>query len=200
MAYTPNPFAYSLSPFDTQDLTTETADILDTRDTQLTNYLQNETSAIKAETDSLASTVSGIISAPYDWDTWVPALYRGNTFVATTTTVAYFCYSPRLAFVNCEISVSGTTVWPGDQILRCLLPVTARVATRVMGTAMFSVGSTFYQMTAFLPDMNDNNEVRFVSHAGTPWFGQNLTGNPNLQGNRQGSNLYMNLTFYPSIA
>jgi len=72
MAYTPSPFGYSLSPFDATDLTIETADILDTRDTQLANYLQTETASIKTETDSLASAIAGKLD---------PSSFRFDSFV-----------------------------------------------------------------------------------------------------------------------
>lgn len=90
MAYTPKPFAYSLSPFDTQDLTTETADILDTRDTQLTNYLQNETSAIKTETDSLTTALAGKLdSSRFRFGTTVLNLPAVGGSVTVTFSPAY---------------------------------------------------------------------------------------------------------------
>jgi len=59
MAYSPRPFDYSLRSHDSTDMTPEGADIFDVRDTQLENYLRTETSAIKAETDSLTASLSG---------------------------------------------------------------------------------------------------------------------------------------------
>ena len=59
MPYLPNEFQYNLIPFDAQDLSSETADIFSMRDNQIQIYLQTETSAIKAETDSLTSAIAG---------------------------------------------------------------------------------------------------------------------------------------------
>jgi hypothetical protein len=203
MPYSAKPFDYSLRSYDALDLSTETTDLLDVRDSQIEAYLRAETAAIQAETTSintsitnLTNTVNGIIPAPGDWQTWSPILRRGSTTVSTDTTMAYYCYSNRIALFNCEIRVNGTTTWPGGEVISCLLPLTIRVATRVVGTAMFNVGTTYYQLTAFLPDTTtDTNEVRFISHNGGVWFGQN----PSISGNRIGSNLYMNLICYPNV-
>lgn len=59
MPYTPGEFNYPLIPFDAQDMSSETADIFSMRDSQIQDYLRTETSAIKAETDSLTSTIAG---------------------------------------------------------------------------------------------------------------------------------------------
>lgn len=190
-------FSYSLRAADATDIPPEEADILDARDRQLTDF----TSTLK---NQVVSAVSGIVPAPGDWiDTWVPQIWIGTTWVTTIKRYAYYCFSDRLAFVNCEITFDDTTSFPGNQALRFYLPVTARYATRFVGQAMFArtVGATtqFIALQGFLPGTSDTDEVRFITDRGLPWFGQTLTGNPSLSGNLNNSNFYCNFVFYPLI-
>ena len=63
MAYTPNEFQYSLIAFDAKDLSSETADIFSMRDNQIQDYLRTETSEIKAETDSLGTSITSLTTS-----------------------------------------------------------------------------------------------------------------------------------------
>lgn len=70
MAYTPTEFFYNLKSFDIQDLSDSAADIYNMRDTEIQNYLKNETAAIQTETTalnnsivSLQSQINGMLSS-----------------------------------------------------------------------------------------------------------------------------------------
>jgi hypothetical protein len=201
MAYNPRPFDYSLRPFDATDLSVETADILDVRDNQLTNYLQTETASIKKETDDLATTVGGLVSAPGDWDTsFVPTLRRGGTAVTTTVATSAYCANAYMVFFKCELEVDDTTNTPGNEIMSISMPIVADEETRMLGTGMYLNRSLFYLFRAFIKDPGTNSsEAVFIVDRALNWLGQNVTGSPNSTGDRTGDRWYLDVCYRPAF-
>lgn len=116
MAYTPSEFNYSIIPFDAQDLSSDTADILSMRDNQVQDYLRAETTAIKAETDSLASTLAGkldssrfrfgtaVLALPAVGDAvfvdFSPVYPSGTTNIWVVITNGHYAASPAVLAAN----------------------------------------------------------------------------------------------------
>jgi hypothetical protein len=203
MAYNPRPFDYSLRPFDATDLSVETADILDVRDNQLTNYLQTETASIKKETDDLATDINNIVTAPGDWDTsHVPVLRRGSTTVTTSVATSAYCQNAYLVFFKCEIEVTSAVSFPGNQVMSISLPIGCSTNTRVIGTGMYLDGDAtpvFYLFKAFIEDFNVSNmRAAFIVDRGLNWLGQNVTGSPTISGVRTGDRWYLDVCYRPA--
>lgn len=202
MAYTPRPFDYSLRSHDSTDMTPEGADIFDVRDNQLENYLRTETGLIKAETDTintnitnLTNTVNGLISAPGDWDTYNPTLFRGSTSVATSTVRAAYTFNDYLCFVSFEILVTSTSSWPGGEVASISLPVSAHETSRQLGIGVYNNGTSFRVGMAFF----ENNTGAGYSAALIIDSATSFAGvNPSISGNRNNDRWYMNLTYRPA--
>lgn len=60
MAYTPSDFNYNLKSFDIEELSASAADIYNMRDTELQNYLKQETAAIQTETGALSTSIANL--------------------------------------------------------------------------------------------------------------------------------------------
>lgn len=203
MAYSPRPFDYSLRSHDSTDMTPEGADIFDVRDNQLENYLRTETGLIKAETDTintnitnLTNTVNGLVSAPGDWDTYNPVLYRGSTPVTTSTVRAVYTFNAYLCFVSFEILVTDTSPWPtGGQVAYITLPVGADTTTRQLGIGCYNNASVLRTGMAFIESTTGTGFAAVLALDGfNIWAGTN----PVIQGNRQNDRWYMNLTYRPA--
>jgi hypothetical protein len=60
MAYTPSDFNYNLKSFDIEELSASAADIYNMRDTELQNYLKQETASIQSETGALSTSITNL--------------------------------------------------------------------------------------------------------------------------------------------
>ncbi len=198
MAYTPGEFEYGLKAYDALDLSVETADILASRDVGLENFLRDQTTAIKTETDSLQTQISSIASAPSGWGGYTPVLRRGTTTVSTTALEGAYCFNAYQCFVNVELLVSGASNFPGNQTLSISLPVDADSTTRVLGSFMYNNRSAtpFQAGLAFIEsNTDDGDRAVFIVHNGNAWLGTT----PNVTGDRNGDVFYMNLSYRVAV-
>jgi len=116
MAYTPSEFNYSIIPFDAQDLSSGTADILSMRDNQVQDYLRSETSAIKAETDSLTTALAGKLdSSRFRLGTAVLSLPSIGGAVTVTFSPAYASGTTNIYVVitNGDYAANGAVLEAG---------------------------------------------------------------------------------------
>ncbi len=207
MAYTPGEFEYGLKAYDALDLSVETADILASRDVGLENFLRDQTTAIKTETDSLQTQISSIASAPTGWGSYSATLRRGTTIVGTDTFQGAYAFNENLCFVNLQLEVTSTGSFPGNQVISISLPVSADSTTRVLGTAMYQGGGVFYQCVAFIESNTvDGSTFVMLPDRGGPWLGQ-LSGGVNtdtvtpngIEGVRTGDYYYANLVYRVAV-
>ncbi len=201
MPYSAKPFDYSLRSYDAVDLSTETTDLLDVRDSQIETYLRSETAAIQAETTSintsitnLTNTVNGIVPAPGAWDTYNPVLYRGSTQVGTSTVRAAYTFNAYLCFVSLELLVTSTSSWPGGEVASISLPVGANTTSRQLGIGVYNNGTSFRVGMAFIESTTSTGyTAALIIDSATSFAGVN----PSISGNRQNDRWYLNLTYRP---
>lgn len=167
-------FYYPFRAYDMPDMSDETRDLMNVRDQSLEYYLSNRNRT---------------------WNSWTPTMRRGSTNVALSVTTATYTNSNDLVIVNCEAQITTSTSFPGNQILRFAIPVAADASTRILGHGMFQWAGVFYYCLAFIEGTAGGTEAVFIPHAGQPWLGQTLAGNPTISGTPTGNNFYMNLTY-----